>query len=493
MLKKNFFLPFFILCFFIESIFSVSNELEEKITIKVKENKKEKKNKRKSASFSINKSANKRKSDKEQQKLNYFRRKSNFENSHVVEEKCKNDSSYIFNKTKNSKSDFEDGEFNKYILSLDGGGIRGALQLKVLQGIEDELGEKIVKIFDLVGGTSIGGIHALGITSGMDLNEIEKMYMKNSNDFFKSNGLFNKTFKKSSFIGKNFNGLFSPMYDNSYMINYLSKKIGVNRTIGQSIKPTFVSIFDTEQFKSSILESWDEDDKNILVSDAGAATSSAPTYFGAQKIHLNQDGKITGSVGNYISAVDGGVGVNNPITLSIAESVKLWGHEDSLNPFILSIGTGKSIKPIFYKKAKNMGLLDWSKYFPDLFMEAQSTQAEYNAQILLGNYRYARFQKNLSGKDVIMDNTSQNNVKKLFIHGQSIVKSSYFSEVMNKKFSKFYKDEKKKKLYTKNKKRRSIHFDDKKNINNEIFYNVEKTPNGNSNDIIRKALEKKGN
>jgi patatin-like phospholipase/acyl hydrolase len=49
------------------------------------------------------------------------------------------------------------------ILSLDGGGIKGAFTASVLAAIEDEINEPIGEYFDLIAGTSTGGILALGL------------------------------------------------------------------------------------------------------------------------------------------------------------------------------------------------------------------------------------------------------------------------------------------------------------------------------------------
>jgi hypothetical protein len=50
------------------------------------------------------------------------------------------------------------------VLSIDGGGIKGIIPAKVLVKIEEETGKKAAELFDLIIGTSTGGILALGLT-----------------------------------------------------------------------------------------------------------------------------------------------------------------------------------------------------------------------------------------------------------------------------------------------------------------------------------------
>ena len=50
------------------------------------------------------------------------------------------------------------------ILSIDGGGIRGIIPARILQEIEETTGKAVAELFDLIAGTSTGGILALGLT-----------------------------------------------------------------------------------------------------------------------------------------------------------------------------------------------------------------------------------------------------------------------------------------------------------------------------------------
>ena len=64
------------------------------------------------------------------------------------------------------------------ILSLIGGGIRGAFITAFLKVLEDQLGRRIADSFDLIAGTSTGGIVAAGLASGMTADEMHDFYVR---------------------------------------------------------------------------------------------------------------------------------------------------------------------------------------------------------------------------------------------------------------------------------------------------------------------------
>ena len=59
------------------------------------------------------------------------------------------------------------------ILSIDGGGIRGIIPVTILASIEERTGKPISQLFDLIAGTSTGGILALGLTKPNSAGEPE--------------------------------------------------------------------------------------------------------------------------------------------------------------------------------------------------------------------------------------------------------------------------------------------------------------------------------
>ena len=62
------------------------------------------------------------------------------------------------------------------ILSIDGGGIKGTMPAAFLAGLEEDLGQPIGRYFDLIAGTSTGGIIALGLGLGRTAKELLELY-----------------------------------------------------------------------------------------------------------------------------------------------------------------------------------------------------------------------------------------------------------------------------------------------------------------------------
>nr|KAG5709665.1 hypothetical protein BaRGS_027690 [Batillaria attramentaria] len=77
------------------------------------------------------------------------------------------------------------------VLSLDGGGIRGLVLIQILMEIEAALGKPIRECFDWIGGTSTGGILALGIAMGFSLPYIKGLYVRMKDEVFKGTRPYN--------------------------------------------------------------------------------------------------------------------------------------------------------------------------------------------------------------------------------------------------------------------------------------------------------------
>ena len=113
----------------------------------------------------------------------------------------------------------------KMILSLDGGGIRGAATTEFLSRVEKELKKHnttIRECVDLFAGTSTGSIIALGLaTNKLSMGQIDHLYSADNADviFTENKGWFE------------IDGVNAPKYESAEKTELLKKKLGANTTI----------------------------------------------------------------------------------------------------------------------------------------------------------------------------------------------------------------------------------------------------------------------
>ena len=266
------------------------------------------------------------------------------------------------------------------ILALDGGGIRGLITVVMMQHLAKEAGlANWMDKVDLVAGTSTGGILALAIAKGIDLNLIRDLYEKKGKSVFDDSFLDN-VLDLGTIIGAE--------YGNKKLTLELKKILGDSTTLGQLNRPVLVTTFDLDNIDPDPAErSWKpkifhnvpvkdkkDNDAGALAYKVALYTSAAPTFFPA--------------VDGY---VDGGVFANNPSMCALAQS------QDTRNAFcpdlddivLLSLGTGTSLTYIKGEKSLNWGYAQWAKPLITLMMDGVNGIAHYQCKQLLGD-RYNR-------------------------------------------------------------------------------------------------------
>ncbi|HEY4789248.1 MAG TPA: patatin-like phospholipase family protein, partial [Bacteroidales bacterium] len=226
------------------------------------------------------------------------------------------------------------------ILSIDGGGMRGIIPLQILKRIELLTGKPIYNSFDLIAGTSTGGLLACAMTlttkeSGerlYTLDELENIYLQHGRT------IFPKRFLKKP------KALFFPKYSHKGLESILEKYLKDFR-IDDCVKPILVSSYDIKNNIPFYFRSRDiypispsySVNKNYKLKDVCRATSAAPTYF---PTHYMRCHSIETDEMRYRNLIDGGVFVNNPALLSVLEAIN---HRN------LGIYNGDGKKEIDYK------------------------------------------------------------------------------------------------------------------------------------------------
>lgn len=206
------------------------------------------------------------------------------------------------------------------ILSIDGGGIRGVFPAAFLAAIEDTLPNPIGSYFDLITGTSTGGIIAIGLAMGLSAKEILALYEERGPEIFEQDkgggrGLFRKA-------RRNVHGaVLGPKYDPTALRKALIDTLG-DRRLGEARTRLMVPAWHPQTRRVYIFKTAHharlETDYLSLAVDAALATSAAPTYFPQ---HVTED---------EVGLVDGGVWANNPTGYAVAEAIGTleWPKDD---------------------------------------------------------------------------------------------------------------------------------------------------------------------
>lgn len=285
------------------------------------------------------------------------------------------------------------------ILSIDGGGIKGLFPAAVLAGIEKRLlgGRSIAQYFDLITGTSTGGIIALGLSAGLTAGEILDLYIKYGGAIFPAHsGHFLGSVKRSL---RRVRQLGAYAYETEQLETLLRDALG-NRLLGEATcrlnVPAFegryseVYVYKTPHHPDFILDS-----KEKMVSVA-LATAAAPTFFRAFPR------------GEFIM-VDGGVWANNPAMIAVVDALTCFDlrrHRVSL----LSVGCGSEPFTVTSQLAIG-GLWHWRKII-GAAMHLQSQNALGQARLLIGAERLVRLEPPAFSPSIEMDD---------YLHAKSLL------------------------------------------------------------------------
>jgi len=270
----------------------------------------------------------------------------------------------------------------KKILSIDGGGIKGIFVASFLSSLEDSLGENISNYFDLIVGTSTGGIIAIALGLGFSAKETLSFYEKLGPNIFK--GIPILKYVRWIILSK---------YNQNPLRKALSEKFG-HRKLGESSKRLVIPSLNLENgevhvYKTAHHPRFERDYKEIAV-DVALATSSAPSFFPA---HRSAKG---------IPLVDGGMWANNPVGFAVVEAIGVlnWAI-DSIK--VLSIGCTTTPLDIGIGRNLPLGLGYWGPKIVDVFMSGQSSASLGIAKLLIGSENIIRINPIVPKKRFCLD------------------------------------------------------------------------------------------
>ena len=289
------------------------------------------------------------------------------------------------------------------ILSIDGGGIRGLIPALVLEEIERRTGKPAARLFDLIAGTSTGGILAAGLcvpgptqAPRYPAHDLVSLYREHGQEIFHADPVRRIT---SLFFG--------PQYSASNLEAQLLEKFGEAR-LADAVTGLLITSFEMHRGQAWFFSretARKHPERNYLLREIARATSAAPTYFAPAR--------IAGGDGKNVVLVDGGVFANNPTMCAWVDGHE--GVQGSDDVMVLSLGCGSVPHRATYSRARRWGRVSWAQPVIGAFLDGQADTVDYQVGQLLEASRYLRLQVDLPLENGAMDDASAANVQALAV------------------------------------------------------------------------------
>lgn len=258
------------------------------------------------------------------------------------------------------------------ILSIDGGGIKGLYSASILKKFEEKFNCLTTDHFDMICGTSTGGLIALAISLGISAKEICKFYITKGRTIFPPHRLKLPLFgyvdlyslKQALFWGK---------YSDKGLKSSLQEIFADNR-IGDAKNLLCIPSYSITKaqpriFKYDHKEGTLSTDNKLLMKDVALATSAAPTYFPVAEIPDL----------NYEQFIDGGVWSNNPTLVGLLEALNYFvgkGKEyDKIQ--ILSLSSLSITEGKLPGQRRERSFIGWKSELFNTSMTGQSFFSEF--------------------------------------------------------------------------------------------------------------------
>lgn len=293
------------------------------------------------------------------------------------------------------------------ILSIDGGGIRGVFPAAYLAEIERRFlgGDSIASHFDMIAGTSTGGIIALALGHGMTGREALEIYTERGERIFPPKNLAGR-------IGRAIRWLAKPKHDQDALKTELLRVFG-DKVLDLSQKRLVIPSFEGRHGEPFLYKTPHhpdyQKDRHKRFAHVALHTTAAPSYYPG----VDDDGFVM---------IDGGIWANNPVMNALVDALACYDVPRE-NIRILSIGTGESTFTVD-EKARNGGAAKWA--FMRSFnaaARAQSKNALGQAFLLLGKQNVLRIDPPESDNAIKLDDVRRS-LKELPLVARSLVEGS---------------------------------------------------------------------
>lgn len=277
-----------------------------------------------------------------------------------------------------------------HILALSGGGYRGLYTATVLRALEQSFGTPISQKFDLICGTSVGGVLALGLAAGIKAEELQNLFVEQGGQIFGKRCFFRKLATKWA-VAK---------HPSAGLRRILETKFG-DKTVGDLNQRVLIPAVNYSTGKPQIFKTPHapalESDYQLSLVDVALATSAAPTYFPLHRIN---------DLGVF---ADGGLVGNSPGFFGLHEARMMLGLPRDTVIRVLAIGTMTVGVTARGKTPLDKGILRWGAKIFDLVISAQEGMTDAMLSHYLGE-NYLRIDDPATpdqSKDISLDNYSE--------------------------------------------------------------------------------------
>jgi patatin-like phospholipase/acyl hydrolase len=294
------------------------------------------------------------------------------------------------------------------VLSIDGGGIRGIVPTIVVAEIERRTGQSASRLFDLIAGTSTGGIIALGLAmpgahggAAWRAEELIEIYARDGATMF-----------PPAPLGE-LRAVFHQRYDEAPILALLHGYFG-NTALSQATCDVMVTTYDVVAREALILSSRharEDASFDLPVRVAAHATAAAPTYFAPVKATF-------GNPPRDRVLIDGSVFANNP---SMCAFTEVQRRRYGSNVVVVSLGTGSLTRRYQWDDVSGWGLAHWARPLLHIVVDGAGETVDFQLATMLGDERYHRFQIPLKHASDDLDDASPGNIEKLREEAQRLI------------------------------------------------------------------------
>jgi predicted acylesterase/phospholipase RssA len=294
------------------------------------------------------------------------------------------------------------------ILAIDGGGIRGLVPAVILGKLERLTRRPTAELFDLMAGTSTGGILALGLARpGPDgrprytAEEMAGLYEKEGGRIFRTSW-----WRKARSLGS----LTEERYPSAGIEEVLRQYFGESR-LKDARTEVLVPSYEIERrapffFRSAMAR--ERSDYDFPMWQVARATSAAPTYFEPARIPAGND---------HWALIDGGVFANNPAACALVEA--RTRHPKATEFVMMSVGTGIRLRRYAIDEAQRWGAARWLRPVLDIVLDGVSETVDYQMRQILGE-DYGRFQVSLQPGEEAMDDVRPRTLRALRLQAEGM-------------------------------------------------------------------------